>query len=279
MKKIIAAFDGLNYSQSTEVYAIQAAQADNTFLVGVFLEDVDYHSYKIYQLITEEGGGIDTKRRHLDKKDSKKRARSVEQFERACSASNLNFKIHKDRSVAIQELLLESVYADLLVIDSNETFSHHPEKPPTHFIHQLMPHVQCPVLIVPHTYEPIDNIVLLFDGSPVSVYSIKMLCYTLPRFQHLPVEVVTVKASRHGILLPDNGLMKEYIKRHFDNVSFTVLEGFPETVIPSYLQSKKENTLVSLGAFQRSTVSRWFCGSMADTLLKNLEVPLFIAHN
>src|SRR5690349_22378851 len=134
MKKIIAAFDELKYNKSTAEYAISLAKQNNAFLVGIFLEDHTYHSYKIFDLIREEGGGMDTRRRHLDKKDAKIRARSVEEFEKGCRAANLQFSVHKDREIAIRELLEESIYADLLIIYSGETLTHYTEKPPTRFI-------------------------------------------------------------------------------------------------------------------------------------------------
>lgn len=37
--------------------------------------------------------------------------------------------------------------------------------------------------------------------------------------------------------------------------------------------------LVVLGAYRRNELSRWFKTSMADTLMKELDTPLFIAHN
>ena len=55
MKKIIAAFDGLKYSESTRDYAIYLAKQTNTHLVGVFMDDPTYTSYKIYELIEKEG--------------------------------------------------------------------------------------------------------------------------------------------------------------------------------------------------------------------------------
>jgi hypothetical protein len=46
-----------------------------------------------------------------------------------------------------------------------------------------------------------------------------------------------------------------------------------------HLRNHKENELVILGAYRRSELSRWFKTSMADTLMKELDTPLFIAHN
>jgi nucleotide-binding universal stress UspA family protein len=279
MKKIVAAFDGLKFSESTLEYAIDIAEKNKAHLVGLFLEDLAYHSYKIYDLITEEGGGMDTKRRHLDKKDEKTRAVAVVEFEAACRKSGLDYTVHKDRNIAIQELLKESIYADLVIIDRSETVAHHAENAPTSFIHELLPDVQCPVLLVPHQFEPIDKLILLFDGEPSSVHAIKMLSYTLSGFKKYPAEIVTVNANKQDLHVPDSRLMKEFIRRHFPTATYTTLKGLAETEIVDYLKGQPGNPLVVLGAYRRSKVSRWFRPSMADTLMKELKFPLFIAHN
>src|SRR5688572_4004313 len=131
MNKIVAAFDSLKFSQGTCDYAINLAKMNNTHLVGVFLEDPAYHSYKIYELITDEEGELDTKRAMLDEQDEVTRATAVVDFENACKEAQLEYTIHNDRNIAIQELLKESIYADLVVIDRSETLAHHAEDIPT----------------------------------------------------------------------------------------------------------------------------------------------------
>src|SRR5436190_23179909 len=117
MKKIIAAFDGIKFSESTRDHAIQLAKQNNAHLVGVFLEDATYQSYKTYDLLIKEGGIIGSTKKKLDKKDSKKRASAVTSFEVSCQKANVEYTIHRDRNIAIQELLHESIYADLLIVD------------------------------------------------------------------------------------------------------------------------------------------------------------------
>lgn len=277
MKKIIAALDGLKFSGSTRDYAIQLSRQNNAHLVGVFLDD--HSSYKIYDLIHEKGGLIGSAKKKLDKKDIKSRAVAVKSFETACQKAGLNYTIHHDRSIAIQELLLESIYADLLVIDSRETATNYPEKVPTEFIRQLLSNVQCPVLVVPHLFKPISKLVLLYDGEPSSVHAIKMFSYLLSALKPYPTEVITVNDPKQSLHVPENKLMKEFMKRHFPKATFTVLKGLAEPEIVDYLKKQKETPLVISGAYRRGMVSRWFRSSMADVLMKDLRLPLFIAHN
>ena len=176
MKKIIAAFDGLKYSQSTRDYAIYLAKQTNTHLVGVFMDDPTYTSYKIYELIAKEGVSED-KLKKFEAKDKATRAAAAENFEKACQQSGLEYTLHHDRNIAIQELKHESIYTYLLIIDSKETLTHYIEKLPTRFIRDLLGDAQCPVLIVPQKYKPVQKIIVLYDGEPSSVHAIKMLSY------------------------------------------------------------------------------------------------------
>jgi hypothetical protein len=119
----------------------------------------------------------------------------------------------------------------------------------------------------------------LYDGDPSSVFAIKMFCYDLAALSHLPAKVLSVKPLEQTLHLPDNHLMKEFMKRHLPKAEYVVLKGDAENTITSYLQQQTEETLVVLGAYQRGRVSRWFKPSMADVLMKNTNLPLFIAHN
>lgn len=278
MKKVIAAFDGLRYSESTERYAIQIASQTNSHLVGVFLDDYAYHSYKIYELVNEEGGVMTARQRKLNEKDEKTRAAAAERFEAACREAGLEYTIRREPCIAIQELLHESIYSDLLIIDNTESFSHHPQETPTFFIRHLLSDVECPVLVVPPRFKAIDKLLLLYDGEPSSVHAIKMFSYTLSTLKHGPVKVLSVKDKKETRRIPDNRLMTEFIKQHFVKPTFTVKKGDPETEILKYLDGV-ENSLVVLGAYRRGRVSRWFRHSMADVLMKKLQLPLFIAHN
>jgi hypothetical protein len=278
MKKIIVAFDGLKYSESTRDYATYLAKQTNTHLVGIFMDDPTYTSYKIYELIVKEGASEEMLKKY-EAKDKSTRDAAVINFEKACQKEGLEYTIHRDRKIAILELKHESIYTDLLIIDSKETLTHYTEKLPTRFIRDLLSDVQCPVLIVPQKYKPIQKIILLYDGEPSSVYALKMFSYLLPQLKHLDTEVISVNPVNTTLHMPDNKLMKEFMKRHFPKAKYSVMKGWAEDEIVKHLKQTSGNAIVVLGAYRRGTVSRWFRESMADTLMKEVKVPLFIAHN
>jgi len=279
MKKFIAVFDGYEISKSTLAYAQELTYTANAHLVGVFLDEFIYRTYnvgKVYKKYEKPEEAM----KQLDEKDKKKREDAVRQFEQSCGKAKISFSVHRDKSIALQELKHESMFADLIIISEHETFSRYKEKSPTRFIKDLLADVQCPVFVVPGVYKPIDKITLLYDGGPSSLYAAKMFSYLLGDYNEMPVEVFTVKSgyldNQH---LPDNKLMREFIKRHFPKAVYKVVKGDAEEQVLGHLRNHKENELVVLGAYRRSEMSRWFKTSMADILMRELDTPLFIAHN
>ena len=278
MNKIIAAIDGLKFSTSTAAYAIEIAHQTKAHVLGAFLEDFTYHSYKIQELVGQEG--ISERKLHmLQDEDSAAREQAIETFEKLCRNAGVNYSLHRDRNIAIRELLHESIFGDLLVIDKKETLTHYDENIPTRFVKDLLANVQCPVLVVPDKYKPIEKIVFLYHGDPSSVYSIKMFNYVLASLKEIPIEVVSVRSEKENEHLPDNRMLKEFMKRHYPGAEYTVLKGNPEEEIVRYIKHLKKNVLIGLGAYQRGMVSRWFKHSMADVLMGETNYPLFIAHN
>ncbi|QEH43220.1 universal stress protein [Chitinophaga sp. XS-30] len=274
MKKIIAALDGLRLNQTTIQTAITLAGDIKAHLVGIFLDDFTRNSFSMYEVI--EGGEFSEKKlRKLAEKDRQIRDLAVKDFELACQEAGIQYSVRRDTAIALQDLLKESIYADLLVIGSRDSFSRIEEPPPARFLRDLLSAVQCPVLVTPEKYTPIKKVVMLYDGAPASVFAIKMFTGIMPR--ELPVEVITVKDD--NLHLPENKLMKEFMKRHCPRATYKILKGEAEKEIQHHLLEESPGSLIVLGAYQRSAVSRWFRESMADVLIRSLESPLFIAHN
>lgn len=278
MKKIIAAFDGLKYSESTRDYAIYLAKQTNTHLVGVFMDDRIYNSYKVYELMVKNEKSGDNMKK-LEAKDKATRDAAAQNFEKTCQKESLEYTIHHDHNIAINELKHESIYADLLIIDSKETLTHYTEKLPTRFIRDLLNDAQCPVLLVPQKKYPLQKVILLYDGEPSSVHAIKMYSYLLPELKDLDTEVISVNPSNTTLHMPDNKLMKEFMKRHHPKAKYTILQGLAEDEIIKHLKKSQDNALVVLGALRRGTVSRWFRENMADILMREVELPLFVVQD
>ena len=279
MNNFLAVFDGYNLQESTLQYAIQVAKDTNAHVTGVFLDEFLYHTYDVSDIVHHHKN-YNAVIKDLDAADKAKRDAAAHQFQRACEAAHVHFSIHRNKSIALQELKKESLFADLIIINENETFNNNKEASPTRFIKELLEDVHCPVLVIPAEYKSIDKVVLLYDGEPSSLYAIKMYSYLLGTMKQLPLEVLTVKEELIPVLrLPENELMREFVKRHFSGAQYTIVKGNTEEQVVKHMKVYGENELVVLGAYGRNALSRWFKTSLGDILLRDLNTPLFIAHH
>jgi nucleotide-binding universal stress UspA family protein len=279
MRKIIVAIDGLNYKPSVTEFALSTAIHINAHLVGIFLHDRTYHSYKIYDTNT----GMLMSKEHIEKgeaHDKQLRKNAVEQFIAACNLKKVAHSVREDKNIALSELIRESLYADLLVINSGEQFNDYPTSRPSRFMTELLESVHCPIILSPDEIQPVTKAVLLYDGSLSSVAAIKRYCDFAPQYSIMQtnIEVLTVKKAGESLHLKDNKLIKEYLKRHFPKAIYTVVSGEANLKIPAMLKKERSSTIVVLGAYQRGMLSRWLHTSMADILLSTIKLPLFIAH-
>ncbi len=278
MIKIVAVFDGLKFSEATLHHAIKMVKNQNAHLVGLFLEDFTYQSFSKYRAIAKDKLS-EKEIAALEQQDADLRKESRRLFEDVCKREGIEFSLHKEANVAYPALIHESIYADLVIIDQAETFTPYTEDRPTQFIKDFLSATECPVLLVRGT-EEINAATLLFDGSPNSVFAIKQFSYVIRSASEMPVEVITVKESDESLHLPDNKLMKEFMKRHFPHANFNVLKGnVADVEIIEHVKQGDGKSLVVLGAYKRGFVSRWFKESLADALMRNVSNPLFIAHS
>ncbi|WP_440134977.1 universal stress protein [Chitinophaga sancti] len=275
MKKILAVFDGLKFSDSTLQYAVKMGIQHNAVITGVFLEDPTYTSRGIYQLYSEKEYALDSVK-ELVREDRQARDAAVDRFEAACKEAGISYLIHRDKELAIADLIKESRYADLLLMNAGESMTRYTEDSPTHFVREILAGTKCPVLVLPQHFTDIKRVYWLFDGSPVSIHAFKMFSYLLPVLSGLPFDVISAD-------LPEtvryNEMVKELVSLHAPQARYHYLKGQAELEIPLFMRKQEKESLIILGAYQRSALSMVFKASMADILVKEHQWPLFIAHN
>ncbi len=278
MKVFLAVFDGFRMAKSTLEYSLQLARSANAHLTGLFLDEFIYKSYN-EQKVLSSYDNPEQVMKELDAKDKLKRDESVKKFQRSAEKAGISYSVTRTRGIALQELKQQSLFADMIIINKNETFTKQKESTPTRFLKETISGVSCPILVTPQSFRPVDKTILLYDGGPTSIQALKMYSYIFDT-DPFPAEVLTIKESLlSSAHLPNNKDMRKYIKIRFPGAGVTVEKGNPEEIIPGYLRNHQENELVVLGAYRRSELSRWFRTSMADILMKELNTPLFIAHN
>jgi nucleotide-binding universal stress UspA family protein len=274
--KILAVFDGTRYSEGASKYAIEIAKATNSMLVGVFIQDMRYLNFT-YAYAWDQPFIDFTAIEDSQKEEKAKIDLNINLFHRACDAKGVKHKVHLDKGVPLQEVLRESAFADMIIIDSHTSFFSLGDSAPNPFLKDLLADSYCPVLIVPHHYTYFDSATICYDGSPSSVYAAKMFSYLFPELNDMKTTVVSVN-EQTGNHLKEGWNFKDLLHTRFSNIEYEVLHGNPEEELIKYLKEKAENSIVVMGSYGRNAISRLLHQSLSNRVIKEVNVPVFIAH-
>jgi nucleotide-binding universal stress UspA family protein len=273
MKKILVAFDSTAFSSGALDYALNLMSGQKSLIVGVFIEDLSYLGY--VTLFGEDYFAFDN--RVLDKMEKEAEGKLDEHmkaFEAKCKAANANYKIHLDKGVPANELVRESLFADMIILGFQTFFSSVAGE--ASILKDVLIDAECPVLIVPEQYKQIQSLLLTFDGKAASVYAIRQFTQLFSGMAELPAIMLHITKPKEDSNDKGN-LMKEYLSINYPNLKIESITGSAEEVIMSYGE-KLSNPLIVMGAYGRSAFSRFFSRSTAGKLLKEKSLPVFAAH-
>lgn len=176
----------------------------------------------------------------------------------------------------LSEVLEESRFADLIILDPSTSFSRSDRGIPSHFVKDVLEGSECPVLIAPYSFSAVEEIVFAYDGTESSVFAIKQFAHLFPGLADKKTTVVSVRDGE-GMTLEQQFKIKEWLKAHYPHVEFVVLRGTASDELFGYLIDKK-NAIVVMGAYGRKMFSRFFKPSQARLVMKSVNLPVFIAH-
>ena len=278
MKKILLAIDGIDIDMPAIDFACYLGRLTHSKLTGVFLENLVVEDRTVMKSV-QSVKYIDWEINHESDELQQKRE-SIEKnilvFKEACSNRSVNYHLHRDRGVPAKEMIHESRYADLLIIDAATSFNKQFEGTPTGFVKDILEEAECPVIIAPESFEGLNEIVFAYDGSKSAMFAIKQFTYLFPELVGKKLALVQVNESGEWNN-EDKYPLKEWLQNHYADFVFEALKGDPGTRLFDYL-FKKKNIIVVMGSYGRNTASRFFKHSRADMLIKTIIQPIFISH-
>lgn len=277
MKKMIAVFDGLRFSNSTMEYAIFLAQQTNAHLSGIFFSGDTRLGYAIYKTVIKQSRLGESILDEISETDTEITKDSMHVFETACKKAGIKYNVRSDKNYSANDLLHETNFADLLIIDAGETFSYIEKAVPSGLVKNILRSTFCPVIVVPTKFIPITELVFLYDGSAESINAIKMLDYTLSGMKKMKTKLFYANRKNDHSFLPHGGLLKEWMTKHFPKTQYKVIKG-SEIELVAALAAENPGILIVSGAYNRNNISMWFRQSFADKCLNELNDPIFIAH-
>ncbi|MGN6569612.1 MAG: universal stress protein [Flavipsychrobacter sp.] len=271
MRKVLLAFDGKNFPKGAFDFIQQLNKNNKISLVGVLLPSMAGLGYVSFE--TDEGVAYVPAPMEEDESAVQK---AINDFEAMCVAKSLDYRRHpKGTTNVLKELQKETRFADLLVIGSDDFYKELGDGSINTYLHDVLRHSECPVLLVPERFSYPDNVIFAYDGSDSAVFSIKQFTYLLPELSKLPCQVVFASKDKKGI--PDISYLEELISRHFTKPFFTALQINEKKTFTDWVD-KKQHALLVIGSFSRSNLSEMFRKSMATEVIADGQLPIFITH-
>ncbi len=278
MKKILLGIDVINPDKNALDFACYLGRLTNSKVTGVFLENlVDEERPVLKQM---EGIAYMDWEPDENSREYQKKMELIEKhisfFKDGCLAREVNCSVHRDRGVPAREIIEESRFADIIVIDPETSFNKRYEGTPTEFVKDILKKAECPVIIAPQDFDAIDEIIFTYNSSASSVFAIKQFTYLFPQLQNKKVSIIQVntKGEWHD---PDKYEFKEWLKEHYTDFQFEAQKGDGDTKLFDYLFNRK-NIMIIMGAYGRNAISQFFKRSHADLLINTITQPIFITH-
>ncbi len=279
MEKILLAINPENININAIEFTSYLAKLTHSKITAIFLEK--NQGSEVPVLKTAFGGAYVETILESDLPKSKKIDNQCEQnvrlFENACMNRGVTCCIHRDKGVPVEEVILESRFADMLIVDVEMSFRERAEGLPTAFVKEVLARSECPVVIAPFSFNDVDEIVFAYDGSPSSVFAIKQFTYLLPELSDKKITILQVDED-DDLPTINNTKIRELLRMHYGGIGFHFLHGKASDELFSYLINKK-NIFLVMGAFGRSMLSGFFKHSTAELVIKTVNLPVFIAHH
>lgn len=272
MKKILLVFDGNHFSDGAFQMATFLNEFEPILITGVFLQPIDYRDVIGYSGM----GSASPVSVTPFNTDEELISENMKKFENKCIHAGLEYRTHKDTDLfALQELQTESRFADLMILSGELFYDNVGKDQPNDYLKKILRQTECPVLVVPESYQLPTKILLSYDGKSDSVFAIKQFTYLFPQFYQWETKLLTIEDEDEP--LPHQQLIEELASKHFANLTLEVMSSSSERSFANWLSEQREYILVS-GSYGRSELSNLFKKSFLAEVIQLHKIPVFIAH-
>lgn len=276
MEKILLVINARSPDVFSIDFACQIANLAQTKLTGLFIENA-YFEYIPVDAI-EGPSYFTTVSKVTNTTVTVDTDQSIRLFNEECLRKGIKPEVYVDKGEPIQEIIFESRFADLLIINPEASFYNKEESLPSPFVKEILSKAECPVLLAPEKFENIEEIIFCYDGTASSVFAIKQLTYLIPEMHDRKVMLLEVSSKSEEEFTEGHRRMMDWLRSHYNSVYYHSLKGTVKDELFNYF-FRKEKLLIVIGAYGRSILSNFFRRSSADVLIRTVNLPIFITHH
>jgi len=278
MKKILIVLNGIQAPLHVISSAIEIAKQGNAFLYALFLVPSVNKPAFLYPFINDLAlTAVPLTNQSSEQEDQQQTNDSIRLFKDMCTAANISFNISPRRDTSFEELVLHSAFADLIIADAKADFPETPSMPLTISLSDLLADAHCPVLLLQEEIKQPEQVILSYDGSFSSMHALKMYAYVFPEWRSIPTCLLSA-SSKEKAQPEYEEYIKDWLPCHFTNLTVDLPKGKVKQELVKAVNKSGQNTLVVMGAYGRTVVSRLFRKSLSGSIINDTRAALFIAH-
>lgn len=269
MKKVLVISNITTSPAHLIAFAIETAKEISGELHGIFINESSEPAELNYPFPNDMGSTeIPFAEESIQEENTDLLNAQIKLFKDECLTAGVACKasfVH-----TLEEVLKLSRESDLIITEVDTDYPHFSLK-------DILTSAQCPVFVVATNKPVIEKVILAFDGSESSKNAIQKFKDLFPHFCHLPAFLIAINLSPLEIL-EQKDFMYNLLPGYFPNLKIEELKGAEKEELHSFLRRHDSNSLIVMGAFGRSAVSRLFHPSLANTVLEEGSISLFNAH-
>jgi hypothetical protein len=272
MKQVLFVGAGQQFPKGPFAFLTSMQQEERVHARALFFKPVDQAS--LTAVATSSGL---TPILQLDKREEETITIHKALFAKECGQNNIRYSIHESDQPWDRDLLVrESRFADLILVSGELFFADAGTRQPNAYLKETLLAAECPVLIVPESFSGVSHLFIAYDGGWESCYAIKQFCYLFPNLIDLPTEIVYIKDESSEII-PEIDNLKQFSRLKFNSMSFSKLHFKAAEAFATWI-GEKQHALLVTGSFGRSPFSYLARRSFAEDVIRDHQLPIFIAH-
>ena len=278
MQKILLVLDGAKPDTNSSDFACFIASLTHSSLHAIFIQNILGEEEPVLkqQFALSYVETITSK----DLPENKQKADACAAYEKTFAATCMNRgvsqRIHHNRKAEASDIISESRFADMIIINPQTSFKTSDDGTPSSFVKEILSAAECPVILTPYSFSAIDELIFPYDGSRSSVFAIRQFAYLFPQLSAKKLTVLQIN-DEPGSNIKEKEKLGDLLGNHFSEIVYRQFTGNPGDELFEYLLGK-ENVFVIMGAYGKGPLSNPFRHSRADLLVKTINLPVFIAH-
>ena len=266
MKKIIVLINGISAPWHIITFSLNIAKQNNAEVYALFIKN-ERRNFPYPSDMESTETNLSGEKEKVENEDLEEK--NIEVFKSLCNDEKV--KCHFEKDISLKQLVDASSGADIIVADSHDDFQRYSIK-------DILAEVKCPVCLISVNATEIKKTILLYDGSEDALYAITAYSRLFPKLCEEKSYLLTIN-PKEKVKMADRKAIMRKLEKKFSNLEMVSLSGNLSNKLIEFLDEHTENTIVVMGAYGRSAISRLFNPSLSNVVLEQTRTSLFIAHN